>query len=48
MSPELEALLRNIILILYEQNQEDDDESYWDLADELSAIIIETRGDDEE
>jgi hypothetical protein len=45
MSEELEAVLRDVILVLYEQAREED-ESYWDLADELSAIINKSRGDD--
>jgi len=45
MSEELEAILRDVILVLYEQAR-DEDASYWDIADELSAIINESRGDD--
>ncbi len=47
MSPELEEVLRDVILVLYEQSREEPDEPYWDLADELSAIINELRGGDE-
>ena len=43
MSEELEEILRSVILVLYEHAR-DEDEAYWDLADELSAIIIENRG----
>ena len=45
MSEELEAILRDVILVLYEQAR-DEDASYWDIADELSVMINESRGDD--
>ena len=49
MSPELEELLRHIILLLYEQDRDMDDKfyledkTYLDLADEINAIIIRIR-----
>lgn len=45
MSEELEAILRDVIIVLYEQAR-DGDAHYWDIADELSAIMKEIRGDD--
>ena len=47
MNPELEDLLRQVILKLYEQHQETDDRSYLDMADEISAIIFKMRDGDE-
>ena len=47
MSPELETVLRKVIHVLYAQSEEEGDESYWCLADELSAIITELREDDD-
>jgi hypothetical protein len=44
MSEELEAILRDVILVLYEQAR-DEDPFYWDIADELGAIINKSRGD---
>jgi len=44
MSSELEEVLRQVILLLYKQNQETDEQSYLDLADEISAIIFNMRG----
>ena len=43
MSPELEDLFRSIVLLLYEHSQETGDRSYLELADEISAIILEMR-----
>lgn len=45
MSPELEDFLREIIFIMYEYSREEGDDSYLALADELSAIIVATKGD---
>ena len=47
MSPELEDLLRQVILKLYEENQDTGDKSYLDMADEISAIIFKMRDGDE-
>lgn len=47
MTPELETVLRKVIHVLYAQSEEEGDESYWCLADELSAIITELREDDD-
>lgn len=46
MSEELEEVLRGVVLVLYEQAREESEASYWGIADELSAIINESRGDD--
>ena len=43
MSPELEDLLRQVILKLYEENQDTGDQSYLDMADEINAIILKMR-----
>ncbi len=47
MSEELEAVLRDVILVLYEEAREGDP-SYWDIADELSDVILKLRGEGEE
>jgi hypothetical protein len=47
MSEELEEILRSVILVLYEEAR-DEDASYWDIADELNAIISKGRGEDTE
>ena len=46
MSEELEEILREVMLVLYEHSQEEGDNTYRDLADELSVIIIKKRGSD--
>ncbi len=47
MSEELEAVLREVILVLYGEAREGDP-SYWDIADELSDVILKLRGEGEE
>jgi hypothetical protein len=46
MRPEIEDLMRQVILKLYEENQDTGDKSYLDMADEINAIILKMRDGD--